>query len=221
MLLTGGWDATMKVWDHRASQPMAGSTDLPDKAYTMSVSPTGKVVVGMAGRHVHVYDPRNLGQALHERESSCKAQTRCIRANNEDTGYVLSTVEGRVAVEYFGEDAATQAKKYAFKCHRGKIDGREVIYPVTALAFHPTFGTFATGGCDGIVNVWDGVAKKRVAQFDKYPSSVAALSFNHDGTLLAVASSYMWEKGNRDSPPDTVIVRTVGDKDVRPRHVTE
>ena len=40
-----------------------------------------------------------------------------------------------------------EAKKYAFKCHR--VDN--VVYPVNAITFHPGFGTFATGGCDGVV----------------------------------------------------------------------
>ena len=70
---------------------------------------------------------------------------------------------------YFDPDYDAQKKKYAFKCHRQKsADGQEIIYPVTALAFHPVYGTFATGGCDGTVNVWDGKKKKRVAVFDKY-----------------------------------------------------
>jgi hypothetical protein len=49
------------------------------------------------------------------------------------------------------------------------------------------FGTFATGGCDGYVNIWDGAAKKRLFVLPKFPSSVAALSFNHDGSLLVRA----------------------------------
>lgn len=28
------------------------------------------------------------------------------------------------------------------------------------------YGTFATGGCDGFVNVWDGTNKKRLYQVD-------------------------------------------------------
>jgi cell cycle arrest protein BUB3 len=50
------------------------------------------------------------------------------------------------------------------------------------------FGTFATGGCDGYVNIWDGAAKKRLFVLPKFPSSVAALSFNHDGSLLVRAA---------------------------------
>ena len=56
--------------------------------------------------------------------------------------------------------------------------------PHRRAAFHPLHGTFATGGCDGYVNIWDGAAKKRLFVLPKYPSSVAALSFNHDGSLL-------------------------------------
>lgn len=50
-------------------------------------------------------------------------------------GYACSSIEGRVALEYF--DAEAQSKKYAFKSHRQVINDTEVVYPVNALAFHP------------------------------------------------------------------------------------
>jgi hypothetical protein len=56
-------------------------------------------------------------------------------------GYVLSSVEGRVAVEYFDPSPEAQSKKYAFKCHRQG----DLVYPVNAMSFHPVYGTFATG----------------------------------------------------------------------------
>lgn len=34
------------------------------------------------------------------------------------TGYTLSSIEGRVAVEYLDPSPEAQKKKYAFKCHR-------------------------------------------------------------------------------------------------------
>ena len=52
------------------------------------------------------------------------------------TGYVLSSIEGRVAVEYFDPSPEVQKKKYAFKCHRIKEEGMENIYPVNAISFH-------------------------------------------------------------------------------------
>ena len=41
---------------------------------------------------------------------------------------------------------AAQAKRYAFKCHRKSDTGQDTVYPVNALAFHPSYGTFASGG---------------------------------------------------------------------------
>jgi WD40 repeat protein len=51
-----------------------------------------------------------------------------------------------------------------FQCHR-KTEGKtQILYPVNSMAFHPKYGTFATGGCDGIVNVWDGRGNRRGQQ---------------------------------------------------------
>ena len=48
----------------------------------------------------------------------------------------------------------------------------DTVYPVNTIAFHPLFGTFATGGCDGSVCVWDGDKKKKLCQY-KFDNSIA------------------------------------------------
>ena len=61
-------------------------------------------------------------------------------------GYVLSSIEGRVAVEYLDTQQEIQQKKYAFKCHRVKEEGGiEKVFPVNAVSFHNIHNTFATG----------------------------------------------------------------------------
>ena len=45
----------------------------------------------------------------------------------------MSSIEGRVAVEYIDPNQEVQKKKYAFKCHRLKEDNIEKIYPVNAI----------------------------------------------------------------------------------------
>lgn len=35
-------------------------------------------------------------------------------------------------------------------------------------------------------------------QFHKYPTSIAALDYNQDGSLLAIASSYTMEEGEKE-----------------------
>ena len=55
---------------------------------------------------------RRLEQGLSEqkRDSSLKAQTRCVRAFPDATGFAVSSVEGRVAIEYLDLDEATQVR---------------------------------------------------------------------------------------------------------------
>jgi cell cycle arrest protein BUB3 len=88
------------------------------------------------------------------------------------------------------------------------------------VAFHPIHGTFATGGCDGNVYVWDGENKKRVSQYTGYPTSIASLAFNFDGSLLAIASSYTYEQGERDHPADEIYIRSPLENEVRKKSKT-
>jgi cell cycle arrest protein BUB3 len=106
-------------------------------------------------------------------------------------------------VEWFEDTAESQARKYAFKCHRQQVaneDGGEVdtVYPVHALEFHPVYGTFASGGGDGIVALWDAEAKRRMRQYPRFEHSVAALAFSKDGRYLAVATCPGFETGMED-----------------------
>ncbi|KAF9600698.1 hypothetical protein IFM89_011369 [Coptis chinensis] len=192
-VITGSWDKTVKCWDPRGAsgkeRTLVGSHSQPERVYSLSLV-GHRLVVATAGRNVNVYDLRNMSQPEQRRESSLKYQTRCVRCYPNGTGFALSSVEGRVAMEFFDLSEAGQAKNY---------------------------GTFATGGCDGYVNVWDGNNKKRLYQYVRYPSSVAALSFSKDGRLLAVASSYTYEEGEKPHEPDAIFVRSVNELEVKPK----
>jgi cell cycle arrest protein BUB3 len=198
LLVSGSWDKTLRGWDMR-DRPGSAQFNLEtaDKVLTMSLA--GNVlIVGTANRHVWLYDLRKMDEPFSKRSSSLKFQTRCIRIFPDQTGFATSSVEGRVAIDYIDSSPEYQQQKYAFKCHRSVVDGVPTVWPVNTIAFHPIYGTFATGGCDGFVNIWDGQNKKRLCQFHKYPTSIASLSFNSDGTFLAIASSYTFEEGEKE-----------------------
>ncbi|KAI9893094.1 MAG: hypothetical protein M1814_000641 [Vezdaea aestivalis] len=175
---------------------------LPAKAFSLSIS-ASKVVVAMASRLLHIYDLQSLAllasktapsdsqiidiEPWQQREASLKFMTRTVACMPDDAGYASSSIEGRVAVEWFDSSPESQARKYAFKCHRQPgADGVDLVYPVNALEFHPSFGSFASGGGDGVVALWDGIGKRRIRQYQKYPASISALSFSHDGKNLAI-----------------------------------
>ena len=155
------------------------------------------------------------------RESSLKFMTRAVACMPNDAGYASCSIEGRVAVEWFDPSPTSQARKYAFKCHRQTTapeeGGVDVVYPVNALAFHPVHGTFASGGGDGVVALWDGVAKRRLRQYQKYPASVAALAFSGDGKFLAVGVSPGFEDGTEGEGEGVVkvFIRELGETEAK------
>ncbi|PAA92390.1 hypothetical protein BOX15_Mlig005403g2, partial [Macrostomum lignano] len=223
-LVTGSWDSSVKLWDTRAPA-FSSMHQQPDKVYTLDTA-GHHLVVGTAGRHVLVWDLRQMTQPQQTRESSLKYQTRCLRCFPNKQGYVLSSIEGRVAVEFFDTNPEVQAKKYAFKCHRVKTQDAEEIHPVNAVAFHRQFNTFATGGSDCMVNIWDGFNRKRLMQLHKFPTSISALAFADDGSMLAVAASYMFEQGEESATgqqrvEDSVFIRYTSDQEVRPKHMPQ
>ncbi|KAF8475758.1 WD40-repeat-containing domain protein [Kalaharituber pfeilii] len=198
-LCTGSWDSTVRTFDPRASTSHTGTYNQPHKIFAMSTI-QDKLVVAHAARSVFIYDLRNMSEPLQQRESSLKFMTRTVRCMPNGEGYASSSVEGRVAVEFFDASKESQARKYAFKCHRQVENGVDVVYPVNALAFHPIYGTFASGGGDGVVSLWDGIAKRRLRQYPRLGASVSACGFSCDGKYLGVAISSGFEDGKEDPP---------------------
>ncbi|ORY85614.1 nuclear pore complex subunit, partial [Protomyces lactucae-debilis] len=210
LLLTGSWDKTLHIRDIHAltddSKPALILT-LPEKCFKLSCS-NDVLVVAMANRAVHLYQLAELRAAMEQqmpssqvppmqrRESSLKFMTRTVQCTPDNTGFVSTSIEGRVAVEFFDAAEEIQARKYAFKCHRQKevIQGAEldekedVVYPVNAVAFHPKHGSFATGGGDGVVAMWDIKAKRRVKLFGSIGKSVSCLAFSADAKTLAMGT---------------------------------
>ena len=222
LIASGSWDASLKLWDPRLSdasnQSCVAKHELADKVYSMSVC-GNKLIVALAGRRVAIWDLRNM--TCVQRESQLKYQTRCVEAFADQRGYVVSSIEGRVAVEYLDPSPEIQRQRYAFKAHRNKdpATGLEFVYPVNAVSFHRKFNTFATGGSDGHVSIWDGKNKKRLVQFHRYPTSISSLSFSPDGSTLAIACSYLHQSEDsynlRDIPQDSIHIRKVTENEAR------
>jgi cell cycle arrest protein BUB3 len=232
LVISSSWDQTLHFHYLSAPETNTVTIKLPAKPFSLAVSPT-RLVVAMASRLVHIYDLKSTsllasqaenGESAAEpwqkRESSLKFMTRAVACMPNDAGYATSSIEGRVAVEWFDPDEASQARKYAFKCHRqpdASGDGSDIVYPVNALAFHPMHGTFASGGGDGVVALWDAVAKRRIRQYQKYPSSVASLAFSADGRYLAVGVCPGIEDNKEFNPEGEVkvFVRELGETEAK------
>jgi len=217
IVASASWNCKFYLWDV-LNKKCLQEIDLPGKAYAMDYC-QNKIVISTSNRKNCfidlTFDDENgtrKATLTQNRESSLKYQTRCIRFFPDATGFAMGSIEGRVAVEYIGE---TQKKKYAFKCHRVN----DHVYPVNAIAFHPQYTkSFATGGCDGTVVIWDSFHKKRLRDIGNYSNSIAALVFSEDGTEIAIAASYTFEEGQREHhPKDEIYVRPIQETDVKPK----
>lgn len=217
IIITGSWDKQVKLWDARMPNCIS-IHDHGEKVFTLDTCEE-KLVVGTDNRRIRIWNLKNMQVPEQSRDSSLRYQTRCIRCFPNKQGFALSSIEGRVAVEYFDMNSEIQKKKYAFKCHRSKTNDTELIYPVNAISFHNMYNTFATGGSDGMVNIWDGFNKKRLCQFHPYPAGITSLAFNHTGNLIAIAASYNYERGQlqQGQPKDEIYIRRVSDLETKPK----
>ncbi|KAI9352160.1 WD40-repeat-containing domain protein [Obelidium mucronatum] len=222
LIASGSWDKSVKLFDLRTEQHLVSTQVLPHKVHSIDAT-QGKLVVATADRRYYIYDLRNLENPLvEERLGSLKFMTRCVSLMPNGDGYATASIEGRVSVEFFDNSESSQARKYAFKCHREKqADGIEKVFPVNALAFHPIHGTFVSGGSDGMVNLWDGFNKKRLRQYPRYSAGISSLSFSRDGSMLAIGCSYTYEEGElQNKPADSVFIRPMGENETRPKILT-
>ncbi|KYK59210.1 hypothetical protein DCS_00340 [Drechmeria coniospora] len=229
ILVSASWDCTLHICNMKDDSSEPIKIALPGKPHSLAASPT-KVVVAMTGRIINIYDFNTISDLFasgswelkpwQQRESSLRFLTRAVACMPNDAGYATSSIEGRVAVEWFEDTDESQARKFAFKCHRQPAadgDG-DMVYPVNALAFHPIHGTFASGGGDGTVALWDAVAKRRLKQYQKFPNSVASLAFSNDGKYLAIGVCPGFETGQEDYNGEGqtfILIRELGDNEAK------
>lgn len=93
-VISGSWDKTLKCWDPRGAssqeRTLVGTYTQPERVYSLSLV-GNRVVVATAGRHVNIYDLRNMSQPEQQRESSLKYQTRCVQCYPNGTGIFVDS----------------------------------------------------------------------------------------------------------------------------------
>ncbi|PXF48124.1 Mitotic checkpoint protein bub3 [Gracilariopsis chorda] len=212
IIASGSWDQYIQLWDIRSNARISAIT-AGGKVYgTAPCGPNGIVFINST-RQIRLIDFRRPDLFLYDViPPTLSYQLRGVSASRDGKQIVVGSTEGRVAVEYIDDPA----RCYSFKCHR--VDN--LAYPVNCISHNPRYSSFTTGGADGQVSFWDGDAKKRISQFSRYPTSVASLDFDAEVRRIAVAVSYTFEEGEKDHPPDEVIVRAVNESHFVTRDAT-
>ena len=216
ILLTGGWDGVVNIFDLRSSAPVC-SYQFENKVYTMSCV-NDLFVVGLSEIKIGIFNLAKLQNKVFKPEmifnSHLKHQTRKVCVFPDGKGFAEGSIEGRVAIKnirdfnnlppinqengtIMGKD--DQGKDdFAFRCHRNTKVNPVLVYAVNDIAFNPVYGTFATVGSDGIYSIWDKVNRSRLFErndpnMDKTP--LTTCDYNSNGTLFAFGIGYDWSRG--------------------------
>ena len=213
LILTAGWDRTLRYWDVRqpkavAVVPLGGRPFALDVAYPL-------LGVAEEGRHTLIFDLRSPSELVERLPSPLRYETRSLAIFPDQRGVALGSTEGRVAVQHLsGVEKRHRGPDFVFKCHRQRrmvrdeeeatgVRMEEAIYPVNAIAFHPSCfpepvpldpqrrlsgggggggggaaamggaAPFATVGGDGVVNLWEKDRQQRLKELDR-PEEVGA-----------------------------------------------
>ncbi|GER31825.1 transducin/WD40 repeat-like superfamily protein [Striga asiatica] len=193
-IITSGWDNSIKFWDARSGNSVGCLSNLVVGVESMSLSVFNLMVALKSS--VHMYDLRYLDREVRVKEPFTDIHIKCVRSSSNLGGFMTGSIDGRVALEYF-DDSSSEKDGYAFKCHPKSKDGRHHLVAVNDIAFNPVLcGVLITGDNEGHATMWDVQSRKRLMELPRYPNCVASLAYNHNGQLLAVASSYTYQEAN-------------------------
>ncbi|AES96908.2 putative transcription factor WD40-like family [Medicago truncatula] len=212
LLITSGFDKKLLSWDIRTKKAFSLSMSLDAEIDSMSVS--GFMVTVGIGASVHVYDLRNFDKPNLSMEPCNGTQLRCVSSIPYAEGFAVGSVDGRVALQVSNSSNSNDIG-YTFRCHPKSKDGQHHLASVNNIAFSPLMsGAFVTGDDEGYATIWDARSRKRLIEFPRYSNSVASLSYNHSGQLLAVASSYTFQEAKEIVEPPQVFIHKVDNIDI-------
>lgn len=179
-LVLGSWDGFIQMIDSNNDE-LKFTMNTNGKIFTMDCSNKNIVCYSTSG--IYIFDCEDINRTPIRNESGLKYQTRAICLIPDGTGYLQSSIDGRVAAEYFND----KSRKFAFRCHRMNLKDLQFVFPVNTLCFRPNSDILFTGGSDGHVVIWNLTKRKKIDTLPKYDNSVVKICCNEQ--VLVIATS--------------------------------
>ncbi|KAL4383303.1 hypothetical protein GQ457_15G004740 [Hibiscus cannabinus] len=206
-VITAGFDKKIIAWDIFGAKPPVFLRNLDAEVESISVS--GFELIIAVGSSVDIYDLRNLDRSVESNESCMDVPIRCVSSIPYSKGYAVGSIDGLVKLK-LSYPSGLNKMGYMFRCHPKSRDGRNHMVPVNDIAFNPNnSGAFVTGDNAGYVSAWDAKSRRRLFELPRCSNSIASLAFNHEGQILAVASSHIYQEATEIGKPPQIFVHTL------------
>ncbi|MED6206618.1 hypothetical protein PIB30_028480 [Stylosanthes scabra] len=210
-LITGGFDKKLLLWDIRMEKVVSCIRSVAAEIDSMTVLGFS-LTVGIEAS-VDVFDLRKFDKATHSTEPFSSTHLRCVNSIPYAEGFAAGSVDGRVALQ-ISYSSGSNDTGYIFRCHP-KSKGKHHLASVNDIAFSPMMtGAFVTGDNEGYVTIWDAKNRKRLVELPRCPNSVVSLSYNHEGQLMAVASSHTNKEAKKIEGPHVIFIHKVDNFDI-------
>ncbi|KAH7660730.1 cell cycle arrest protein BUB3 protein [Dioscorea alata] len=202
-VISAGLDKKLRFWDPKEKCENGGCKSVDSEVWSMSLC--GVYVLAAVGVMVDAYDLRNLKGPVQSKDCSMDYQIQCVRSFSDLQGFGVGSIDGRVALKFL-DQSKSGAMGCAFRCHPKLRDRKYHLVSVNDIAFHPCLDTFVTGDNEGYAIIWDAQSRKKLYEFQRYSNSVACLSYNHNGQLLAVASSHTYQEAKETEGASQIFI---------------
>eukprot|EP01059_Diplonema_ambulator_P006087 TRINITY_DN15864_c0_g1_i1.p1 TRINITY_DN15864_c0_g1~~TRINITY_DN15864_c0_g1_i1.p1 ORF type:complete len:350 (+),score=59.27 TRINITY_DN15864_c0_g1_i1:53-1102(+) len=186
--ITAGWDGLVKIWDCKTPNPVQ-TFNLGAPAVAMDL--LAEMCTVATATTITVYNLATM-QVMKQTKphTAVREQLRCVANFPDKAGFAAGSIEGRTCVMHVHPSQGSQ--DFSFKAHR---ENTKDIFSVNSISFHPVYGTFATAGSNGGINIWDKEHRNKVKTFQNTGNTISCASFDASGDVYAYARSYDWTKG--------------------------
>jgi WD40 repeat protein len=195
LLVTGGLDGTVWLWDPAAGQHLRILEGHTGPVEALAFSPDGRLLAsaGLYG-DVRLWDP-GTGQHLHALEGEVKA----LAFSPDGRLFGATTNSIHQDTVHVWDSATGEARSDVRLRARGKVAG--VVMPkgdrkyVTTVLFSPDGRLLATCYSGGLVDVWDPATGQLLSTLKGHSNILVAVAFSADGSLILTGGA---EKGIRE-----------------------
>lgn len=142
-----------------------------------------KILLVGSSKNIYIYDIRKLQQPEIVRPCALAHQVRCGKFHPSGDRYILSSIEGRISVEYLYDTW----KSYVFKCHRrtNPATNTTCVYSINTIEFHPLYYTCVSGADDGAFCIWDTDSRRRICTYNAM-QAIHTLAFSSDNSTIVI-----------------------------------